>query len=1251
MEGNNQNRIINNVNTEELHPFDLIRKLQQKTENIRNICVLAHVDHGKTSLVDSLISYNNIINPRLAGDIRYMDSRPDEQERCITMKSSSISITYGSESLQQEYLINLIDSPGHVDFSSEIFSALKICDGAIIVIDVVEGVCSQTESVIKQAWDEKIRCVLVLNKIDRLITEIQLEPLEAYLHLNNLLEKVNSLMGSLIVRDINIKNDQDQIRNGNHAKGEEGEIDVDQLIEEKENELYFSPDKGNVVFASALDNWGFTLNTFSEILSKKIGFKKDAITKMLWGDFYFNAKKKKVYTDPELANNTKPMFVEFVLENIYKLYKMILVEKNAEKLEKAAKSINVVVNQKELNSIEKNSKTLLKNIFRQWLPAAPTVFDVTIKHLPNPIQGCKNKLDILFPPYKISDHDYPLMPKLRSYLDGKDIQQEDIPTVAFISKMVPISRKNISGEVFDYETERNRESKEEVRFMAFARNYAGALKKGQEYFVIGPKHDPKSNIYDIQKFKFDKLYFFMGQYLEEISEVPPGNIFSVGGLENYVYKTATISKVFDCPSIIPSNINKNSIIKVSITTEDIKDMSKLIEGLKKLYKSDPAVDYYVQSNGEHILATAGEVHLERCIKDLEDTLAKVKVKTSPPIVNFKEGLANKSYQMRRRVEKDAREKEEEELAKLREKERKQNFTKYYVYQEGEENIDLDDQDEILKSCTPMLLTRPQPQLLKKKADVKDVKHKVKDIKNIKEKANFYIEKNVKLTEKANEKSQKSYAEDTTPNKQCKIGVSAVGMTNEVIELIEKNENLLKEIDNRNFIVSKELFDTIITFKENLLNLIENKRLKQLIESNLLCFGLNNCGQNMLIVKNISKRYSYFNKIRLEGEQIEEIPEEEPLLEEQEATNSNLDSQSAKQSNIESEKKSISNKASYISGKSKNTGKSQNKSKNPTIASPDHTTTALEDEISIHMKNQITPKEFMSSVKSGFDLAVQSGPMCEEDMYGVIFIIEDIIFAKHQKDEKEKDLKPEIKPEIKVEDENEALPFGFVEEKEDPNDNDNVINQVPNQESVEPQIPVEVAETKEIQLDLNQNDNKSEDESVSSKKLNIYGPFLGQLIGTVKDCCRKAFLNGEPRLFEAIYLCLFQIRQEYVGKIHSVVSRRRGTIMDELSNDESIMVTIEAVVPVVESFGFVEEIRKNTSGMANPMLQFYKWQMIDVDPFYVPIDQETIDNFGVNIDAPNLAKNYINKIRMRKGLPIDEKIVKNADKQKNLSKKR
>ena len=210
------------MTTQEVNHSDLIKQYQKNPENIRNICVLAHVDHGKTSLVDSLISSNNIISPRLAGDVRYMDSRPDEQERNITMKSSSISLAFHSDKFNGNYLINLIDSPGHVDFSYEIFSALKIVDGAIILIDVIEGICSQTESVIRQAWDENIKCVLVLNKIDKLITTVQLNPIEAYEHLYNLLEKVNALMASLIFRDVELDNlDNIKNRKENNLKKEE----------------------------------------------------------------------------------------------------------------------------------------------------------------------------------------------------------------------------------------------------------------------------------------------------------------------------------------------------------------------------------------------------------------------------------------------------------------------------------------------------------------------------------------------------------------------------------------------------------------------------------------------------------------------------------------------------------------------------------------------------------------------------------------------------------------------------------------------------------------------------------------------------------------------------------------------------------------------------------------------------------------------------------------------------------------------
>ena len=197
--------------------------------------------------------------------------------------------------------------------------------------------------------------------------------------------------------------------------------------------------------------------------------------------------------------------------------------------------------------------------------------------------------------------------------------------------------------------------------------------------------------------------------------------------------------------------------------------------------------------------------------------------------------------------------------------------------------------------------------------------------------------------------------------------------------------------------------------------------------------------------------------------------------------------------------------------------------------------------------------------------------------------------------------------------------------------------------------------KEKEDKINTLENKEEknekEEEMSSKKSQTYNEydFIGQITGSIRECCRKAYLCAEPRLYEAYYLCIFQINQDCVGKIYSVIGKRRGEIINEIPSEESIKSTFEAIIPVAESFGFVEEIRKKSSGLANPMLQFYKWKMLNVDPFDIA-SEEDILNYGVNVDTKNIAKKYINKIRQRKGLVTDEKLVSSADKQRNLAKK-
>lgn len=221
--------------------IDQIREIMYVPTQIRNMSVIAHVDHGKSTLTDSLIAKAGIISEAKAGEARFTDTRADEQERGITIKSTGVSLYYESDILDGEkkpYLINLIDSPGHVDFSSEVTAALRVTDGALVVVDYVEGVCVQTETVLRQALGEKIKPVLFVNKIDRGILELQVEGEHMYLNFQKVIENANVIISTYEADDM----------------GEGQQVD---------------PTKGTVAFGSALFGWAFTLTRFARIYANK----------------------------------------------------------------------------------------------------------------------------------------------------------------------------------------------------------------------------------------------------------------------------------------------------------------------------------------------------------------------------------------------------------------------------------------------------------------------------------------------------------------------------------------------------------------------------------------------------------------------------------------------------------------------------------------------------------------------------------------------------------------------------------------------------------------------------------------------------------------------------------------------------------------------------------------------------------------------------------------------------------------------
>ena len=240
----------------------------------------------------------------------------------------------GEEPTPQEFLINLIDSPGHIDFSSEVSTASRLCDGALVLVDAVEGVCSQTVTVLRQAWIEHIRPILVINKMDRLITELQLTPGEAYTHLSKLLEQVNAVMGGFFAgerMEDDLKwRERSEKRLAKHAadvasadiSADAEFVDSGANFEEKDDEdIYFAPEKNNVIFSSAIDGWAFTVKQFAAIYEKKLGFKRSVLEKVLWGDFYLDPKTKRVLGQKHLRGRAlKPMFVQLVLETIWAVY-------------------------------------------------------------------------------------------------------------------------------------------------------------------------------------------------------------------------------------------------------------------------------------------------------------------------------------------------------------------------------------------------------------------------------------------------------------------------------------------------------------------------------------------------------------------------------------------------------------------------------------------------------------------------------------------------------------------------------------------------------------------------------------------------------------------------------------------------------------------------------------------------------------------------------------------------------------------
>ena len=563
--------------------FEQIREIMDDAHHIRNMSVIAHVDHGKSTLTDSLVAKAGIIAGEKAGDARHTDTRKDEQERGITIKSTGISLYYETDVVDQKtmepYLINLIDSPGHVDFSSEVTAALRVTDGALVVVDYVEGVCVQTETVLRQALAEKIKPVLFINKIDRGILELQVDGETMYQNFQRVIESANVIIHTYECEDM----------------GETQMVD---------------PSSGTVAFGSALFGWAFTLTKFSQTFSDKFKLDREKLMKKFWGDNYFNPTTKKFTTDPDNGKGGElpRCFVQFIMRSVIQLTRS-LMEGNKEVYEKMMGNLNLV-----LKGDEKDyqGKALFKCVFQKWINAADALIEMIVMKLPSPKKAQKYRAAYL---YEGPEDDACCM--------GIKNCDKDGPLMVFISKMIPTNDKG--------------------RFYAFGRVFSGTVATGQKVRIMGPHYKPGSkndlNIKNIQR-----TVLMMGGKVEAVPDVPCGNTVALVGVDQYLMKQGTISDHEDACCIRVMKYSVSPVVRVAVEVKSAADLPKLVEGLRKLSKSDPLVQCYSEESGEHIIAGCGELHIEICLKDLEEEFAKCPLKKGDPVVSYKETVTEISSQ-------------------------------------------------------------------------------------------------------------------------------------------------------------------------------------------------------------------------------------------------------------------------------------------------------------------------------------------------------------------------------------------------------------------------------------------------------------------------------------------------------------------------------------------------------------------------------------------------------------------------------
>ncbi|KAJ6847820.1 putative 116 kDa U5 small nuclear ribonucleoprotein component [Iris pallida] len=559
---------------------DFLLGLASNPSLVRHVALVGHLQHGKTLFMDMLVEQTHTFktfDSEREKHVRYTDTRIDEQERRISIKCMPMSLVLENGN-GKSYLCNIMDTPGHVNFSDEMTAALHLADGAVLVIDAAEGVMVNTERAIRHAIQERLPIVVVINKVDRLITELKLPPADAYFKLRHTLEAINELISSF-----------------SSTAGGTQTID---------------PALGNVCFASASAGWSFTLQSFAKLYVKLHGipFDSDKFASRLWGDLYYHPDTRTFRKKPPMGGGERS-FVQFILEPLYKIYSQVIGE-HKKSVEATLSELGVTLSNA---AYELNVRPLLRLACSSVFGSATGFTDMLVQHIPSAKDAASKKVEHIYTgpqdsyiaeAMKDCDPSGPLMVNVTKLYPKSDCSVFDAFGRVYSGTIQTGQTLRVLGEKYSPDDEEDMTVKEVTKLWVYQARYRIPISKapaGSWVLIEG-----------------------VDASIMKTATLCPLDMDE----DIYIFR--------------PLRFNTLPVVKTATEPLNPSELPKMVEGLRKISKSYPLAITKVEESGEHTILGTGEIYLDSIMKDLRELYSEVEVKVADPVVSFCETVVESS---------------------------------------------------------------------------------------------------------------------------------------------------------------------------------------------------------------------------------------------------------------------------------------------------------------------------------------------------------------------------------------------------------------------------------------------------------------------------------------------------------------------------------------------------------------------------------------------------------------------------------